>query len=39
MSHWDTLGIAPTNDRKTIKRAYSKLLKITRPEENPEGFQ
>ena len=39
MSHWDTLGIAPTDERKTIKRAYSKLLKITRPEENPAGFQ
>lgn len=39
MSYWDILGIEATDDRKTIKRAYSKLLKITRPEDNPEGFQ
>ena len=36
---WDRLGIQPTGDRKTIKRAYTKLLRQYHPEEDPEGFQ
>ncbi|MGN1277164.1 MAG: hypothetical protein ACI4UK_09275 [Floccifex sp.] len=36
---WKILGIQATNDRKTIKRAYAKQLKLHHPEEDPEGFQ
>jgi hypothetical protein len=36
---WTILGIEPTNERKTIKRAYSRLLKQTNPEDDPEGFK
>lgn len=36
---WEILGIAPIQDKKAIKRAYSKQLKITRPDEDPEGFK
>lgn len=36
---WQRLGLAPTSDEREIKRAYARLLKTTRPEEDPEGFQ
>src|SRR5690554_567882 len=36
---WSELGIEPTDDTRAVKRAYAKLLKQTRPDENPEGFQ
>lgn len=39
MNCWETLDLAPDADEKKIKLAYSKLLKITRPDEDPEGFQ
>lgn len=39
MDCWSVLGIAPGSDKKTIKIAYAKLLKIHRPEEDPQGFQ
>lgn len=39
MNAWETLGIEPTSDKKTIKRAYAKLLKQYHPEENPEKFK
>ena len=39
MNCWQILGIAPTEDKKQIKRAYSKLLKVTRPEDSVEEFQ
>lgn len=36
---WQILGMAaPTPDERDIKRAYAKLLKNTRPEEDPDGF-
>lgn len=38
MSCWEILGIEPDADKKAIKIAYSKLLKTTRPDEDPEGF-
>lgn len=36
---WQILTIQPIRDKKTIKRAYSKLLKTTRPDEKPEEFK
>ena len=39
MNCWEVLGIEPTSDKKTIKRAYAKLLKQYHPEENPEKFK
>ncbi len=38
-SCWQVLGIEPIQDKKAIKRAYAKLLKVTRPDEDPQGFQ
>ncbi len=36
---WKTLGLdGPPEDMKALKRAYAKKLKVTRPEEDPEGF-
>jgi len=37
--YYEVLGLdAPPKDRREIKKAYSKQLKLTRPEEDPEGF-
>ena len=36
---FDVLGLAPDADERTIKRAYAALLKLTRPDDDPEGFQ
>ena len=36
---FDLLGIAADADERTIKLAYAKLLKLTRPDDDPEGFQ
>jgi len=39
LNYYEVLGLdAPPADRKAVKRAYSKMLKITRPEDDPEGF-
>lgn len=39
MSDWEILGIAPTDDLREIKRAYSRALRIHHPEKDPAGFQ
>ena len=36
---WAVLGMAPTADEREIKRAYARLLKTTRPEDDAEAFQ
>lgn len=36
---WDMLGIEPTTDRRTIKRAYAEAVKSCHPEEHPEEFK
>lgn len=39
MECWAILGIDPTADEREIRRAYAKKLKITRPDDDPEGYQ
>lgn len=39
MDCWNTLGLAPTNDQRAIKRAYFTLLKENRPDDDPLAFQ
>jgi uncharacterized RDD family membrane protein YckC/DnaJ-domain-containing protein 1 len=39
MTWWNTLGLKPDADEKSIKIAYAKLLKENKPDENPSGFQ
>ncbi len=39
MNFWQVLGLEPSADTKAIKLAYAKLLKKTRPDDDPEGFQ
>lgn len=39
MSHWKVLDLTPGADERSIKRAYARLLKIHRPDENPNEFQ
>lgn len=36
---WQTLGIEPFADKKTIKRAYARLLKLNRPDDDPQAFR
>ncbi|MEA9566756.1 hypothetical protein [Xanthomonas sp. WHRI 8932A] len=35
----DALGLAEDVDERAIKRAYAARLKVTRPDEDPQGFQ
>lgn len=37
--YWDILGIEPTDDLKIVKSAYAKLIKLFRPEQDPERFK
>lgn len=39
MNCWQILGIEATEDLRAIKRAYSRLLKTCRPDEDPVAFQ
>jgi hypothetical protein len=36
---WSALEIAPSDDERTVKRAYAKRLKVVRPDDDPEKFQ
>ena len=38
MTPWEILGLEPTADERRIKRAYARLLKENRPDEDKEGF-
>ncbi|WP_258197647.1 MULTISPECIES: J domain-containing protein [Pseudomonas] len=39
MTCWEVLDLPPDADSRTIKRTYAALLKKTRPDADPEGFQ
>jgi len=39
MNCWIILGIEEYSDKKAIKMAYAKLLKITKPDDDPQGFK
>ncbi|GAA0890605.1 hypothetical protein GCM10009122_02830 [Fulvivirga kasyanovii] len=39
MDCWSKLGIEPTTNKRGIKIAYTELLKLCRPDEDPEGFR
>lgn len=39
MDCWTVLGIERFSDKKSIKIAYAKQLKLHRPDDDPEGFQ
>ncbi len=37
-SIWGILGVAPGSDRDTVRRAYARKLRVTNPEDDPQGF-
>lgn len=39
MGCWEILGLEADADLRSIKRRYAQLLKIHRPDEDPQGFQ
>ncbi len=39
MAPWSVLEIPEDADARSIKRAYAKKLKLTRPDDDPQGFQ
>jgi len=39
MSCWEILGVEPWTNKKSIKVAYARRLKQTRPDDDPQGFR
>lgn len=39
MSCWQLLGLTPGAQPREIKRRFAQLVKVTRPEDDPEGYQ
>jgi len=39
MNGWHVLDIEPTCDESLIRRAYARLLKVYRPDTDPQGYQ
>jgi len=39
MDLWQILGVEPSHDKRTIRRAYAKRVKQCHPEDDPEGFK
>ncbi len=39
MNNWELLGISPTDDLETVKKAYAKKSRQYHPETHPEEFQ
>ena len=39
MNSFARLGLDAEADERAVKRAYAALLKKTRPDEDPQGFQ
>jgi hypothetical protein len=39
MSPFELLGLAADADERAIKRAYAQRLRVTRPDDDPQGFQ
>ena len=39
MNCWEILGVKPWTDKKSIKVAYARILKQTRPDDDPQGFR
>ncbi len=37
--NWEILGLEPTDDALAIKKAYARLLKKNRPDEQPDAYQ
>lgn len=39
MTAWERLGLTPAADEREIKKSYARLLKTTRPDDDPVAFQ
>lgn len=39
MSCWEILGLEPGDEQREIKRRFAQLVKVNRPEEDPQAYQ